>query len=70
VDEQTTRLAIGGMHCGACVRRVTQALEKLDGVAVVRVDVGSAEIRITGPEFSAETVLNAIERAGFTAAVA
>lgn len=70
MEQQTTKLAIGGMHCGACVRRVTQALEKLDGVAVVRVDVGSAEIRVTGPGPTVETVLDAIERIGFTAAIA
>lgn len=52
------------------MRRVTQALEKLDGVAVVRVDVGSAEIRVTGPGPTVETVLDAIERIGFTAAIA
>ena len=32
---QEVKLQIQGMHCGACVRRVTSALEKLGGVKVL-----------------------------------
>ena len=34
-------LKIDGMSCGHCVARVEKALKKLDGVAVVRVEVGA-----------------------------
>ena len=67
MDKETINLAIEGMHCGGCVRRVTSALEKLEDTDVVRVDVGSAEIR--RPAGSPETpAIDAISRLGFKAA--
>ena len=65
MDKRTLNLAIEGMHCGGCVRRVTMALQKLDGVEVVRVDVGSAEVRHEGAE--EKGILDAVERIGFKA---
>jgi copper chaperone CopZ len=41
---ETLHLSIAGMSCGHCVARVEKALKKLPGVAVIRVDVGSAEV--------------------------
>ena len=37
-------IAIEGMHCQACVKRVRVALEKVDGVAVRDVAIGSAVV--------------------------
>lgn len=70
MDQDTIRIAIGGMHCGACVRRVTMALGKLEGVEVVTVDVGSAELKLTGSGAMVEKVIDAVERIGFKAALA
>jgi cation transport ATPase len=42
--ENTLNLAIEGMHCGACVRRVTTALQGIEGVTVKSVEVGSAKV--------------------------
>jgi cation transport ATPase len=42
--ENTLNLAIEGMHCGACVRRVTTALQGIEGVTVKPVEVGSAKV--------------------------
>ena len=67
MEKETLNLAIEGMHCGGCVRRVTVALEKLEGVEVVRVEVGSAEIRRPAGQPEAP-VLEAIGRLGFKAA--
>ncbi|HNY42837.1 MAG TPA: heavy metal-associated domain-containing protein [Bryobacteraceae bacterium] len=67
MDERTVDLAIEGMHCGACVRRVTMALEKLEGVEVVHVGVGSAEVKLAGAEIPVEAILDAVGRLGFTA---
>jgi copper chaperone CopZ len=36
-------LEIEGMHCGGCVRRVTQALQQIPGVQVDKVEIGRAE---------------------------
>ena len=41
--QDTLKLSIEGMHCGACVRRVTNALQAVPGVQVNSVEVGSAE---------------------------
>ncbi len=68
MDQRNLTLAIEGMHCGACVRRVTTALEKMDGVEVVQVDIGSAVVRFTGSEPEEARILDAIERIGFKAA--
>lgn len=41
-----TQLKITGMTCGHCQQAVTEALESVDGVGAVRVDLerGSAEV--------------------------
>ncbi len=41
---QKQELTIDGMHCDACVRRVTQTLGSIPGVRVSRVQVGRAEV--------------------------
>jgi len=47
------KLQIDGMHCGACVRRVTQALASVEGVKVNEVSVGASAVhRQSGPSAS------------------
>ncbi|HEX4311517.1 MAG TPA: cation transporter [Acidobacteriaceae bacterium] len=61
-------LRVDNMHCGACVRRVTQALGKVDGVRVDEVRIGAA--RIKAPDDLPESVLvNAVQQAGYSAVV-
>lgn len=62
---QTLTFNISGMHCAACVRRVTAALEKVPGVAVEDVQVGSARVRIA-QEGDKTAVREAVEKTGFT----
>ncbi len=57
------KVEIDGMHCDACVRRVTKALEEVEGAEVKKVEVGSAEVKVD-PAL-AEAILEAIRRAGF-----
>jgi copper chaperone CopZ len=57
------KIAIEGMHCDACVRRVKKALEKVPGVAVESVAVGSAEVATDAAHEGA--VLDAIREAGY-----
>ena len=57
------RLSIEGMHCQACVRRVQKALEKVDGVQVESVEVGSAQVAMR-PE-QEQAVLEAVRKAGY-----
>lgn len=38
-------LNVDGMHCGACVRRVSQALDRVPGTEVVEVRIGAARVK-------------------------
>jgi copper chaperone len=67
--ENTLNLAIEGMHCGACVRRVTSALQSVQGVTVNSVEVGSAKVVFDAAESSAENITAVLDRNGFPARV-
>ncbi|MGB0123083.1 MAG: heavy-metal-associated domain-containing protein [Silvibacterium sp.] len=56
-------LNIDGMHCGACVRRVTQTLERIPGTEVVEVRIGAARVKTE----NAAQAVNALATAGYTA---
>lgn len=56
-------IAIEGMHCDACVRRVRMALEKVEGLTVREVKVGSAVVDADAAKQSA--ALDAIQKAGY-----
>ncbi len=43
----TTVIKIDGMHCDHCVKSVTKALESIDGVSKVKVDLETKEAIIT-----------------------
>ena len=60
-------LRIDGMHCGSCVRRVSQALSAVDGAVVEEVRVGAARFRSTLEVAPIEQALAAVAKAGFTA---
>jgi copper chaperone CopZ len=63
-----TRLRIENMHCDACVRRVRQALEKVEGVQVGDVRVGGASVQ--APDTVPETAMvSAVEKAGYPTTV-
>jgi copper chaperone len=57
------KLVIEGMHCQACVQRVRKALEKVAGVRVDHVEIGSAEVSVD-PHGEAG-VLEAVRKAGY-----
>lgn len=61
------KISIDGMHCGACVRRVTEALEKTAGVQLGPVEVGSAQMTFNPEETTVESILAAVEGIGFHA---
>ncbi len=62
------KISIEGMHCQACVNRVRKALEKVEGVQVQDVQVGSANV-VADKAKEAEA-LAAIEKAGYQPHVA
>ena len=67
--QQTMKLSIEGMHCGACVKRVTNALSAVPGVQVESVDVGLAKVGYDAASVQPEQVAAAVDRIGFKAHV-
>jgi copper chaperone len=63
----TLTLSIEGMHCGGCIRRVTSVLERVKGVEVGSVEVGSAQLTFDPNGASAEEIAAAVDRIGFSA---
>lgn len=57
-------LDIGGMSCGSCVAHVRKALERLSGVRVENVRVGSADV-LTEHSVTASAIRRAIVDAGY-----
>lgn len=60
-------LKIDGMHCGACVRRVTAALSKMPGVVVKDVQVGRAEVGFDPGQSAPAAIAAAVSSIGFNA---
>jgi len=67
---RSVELSVGGMTCASCSRRVEKALEKVSGVrATVNYATGVAFAEVE-PNVSDEDLVAAIEKTGYTAAVA
>jgi len=60
-------LQIDGMHCGSCVRRVSQALAAMPGTVVKEVRIGAARfVSSDGPAAVAQAIA-ALAEAGYKA---
>jgi copper chaperone len=60
-------LAIEGMSCGHCVKAVTRALERVQGVDVQEVRIGSARVAYDPARTSADAIIDAVNDEGYTA---
>jgi len=60
-------LRIEGMHCGACVRRVSQALESAQGIHVEEVRIGAARLSSGEDPPPVQAALAALDKAGYQA---
>ncbi|HEY1984913.1 MAG TPA: heavy metal-associated domain-containing protein [Terracidiphilus sp.] len=60
-------LRVDGMHCGACVRRVSQALAGAQGLEVKEVRVGAARVASEEGAQAADRALAALAKAGYAA---
>jgi copper chaperone len=60
-------LRVENMHCGSCVRRVSQALASTTGLEVKEVRVGAARFTSTNGLPSVELALTALAKAGYPA---
>ena len=61
------KLHIDGMHCGSCVRRVTQALAATEGVEVKEVNIGSARLTSNQEPAPVDAAIAALAKAGYSA---
>ena len=59
------KVAIEGMHCAACVRRVQNAIASVEGAKAQLVEVGSALVSVDPKR--EELVLDAVRKAGYAA---
>lgn len=59
-------LRIEGMHCGACIRRVTQSLGSVPGAEVEEVRLGAARVKLAETS-SADDLIAGLSKAGFAA---
>lgn len=67
---QTKTLDVKGMTCGHCKMSVEGALNKLDGVSAVEVDLNSGKVEVTYDEskLSSENMKEAVEDQGYDVA--
>ncbi len=62
---KTALLKIEGMHCQACVRRVTAAIEKVTGLESAKVEIGSANVEFDPEKTSEQEIAAAVRAIGF-----
>jgi copper chaperone len=57
---------IDGMTCGGCVRRVTGAFKKLEGIAKCDVEIGKAKVTYDEQKIDLERILDVVRQAGYS----
>jgi copper chaperone CopZ len=62
---ERVKMKIDGMSCGNCVNHVRKALEKVPGVDVEQVEIGSATIAFDPASTNEKLVAQAIEDEGY-----
>jgi copper chaperone CopZ len=62
-------LKIDGMHCGSCIRRVTQAINSSGASAVDQVRLGAARFIVSDESAGADAAIASLAKAGFVARV-
>jgi Cu+-exporting ATPase len=60
-------LKIDNMHCGSCIRRVSQALASIAGLEAKEVRVGAARLSSTKDPAPVDLALAALAKAGYPA---
>jgi copper chaperone len=62
---KSEELKIEGMGCHHCVISVQKELEKLDGLKVNKVRIGTAKVEYDDSKITKEEIARAIENAGY-----
>ncbi len=61
------KVRIEGMHCGSCVRRVSQALDFVPGIQVDEVRIGAARFTALQDPAPVAQAVDAIVHSGYAA---
>ncbi len=69
-SKQTATLTVTGMHCEKCVARVAAALEAVEGVTSVQVELEPGSAVVEGRGFSPDALVEAVVAEGFGAELA
>ena len=64
---ESKTFSVPGIHCAHCDAAVRRELEGLRGVATVAVDLAAKRVTVTGTGLDPETLLAAIDEAGYDA---
>lgn len=67
MSEQLIRLSISGMNCASCAGRVDKALNQLEGVNEVAVNLASDSAEIKADNVTVEQLIKAVKDAGYDA---
>jgi len=58
-------LSVQGMTCGSCVKHVTKALESLNGVESVLVDLQSGRVQVSRASNQTDDLIHALDEEGY-----
>ena len=58
-------LSVQGMTCGSCVNHVTKALEVLDGVQSVHVDLQSGRVQVGRTTDQSDDLIHVLDEEGY-----
>lgn len=68
MSAQTLTLSVPGMTCGHCEAAIKQEVGAVVGVVDVSVDLGTKDVVIAGSELDRDTIVAAVDEAGFDVA--
>ena len=58
-------LNVAGMTCGSCVKHVTKALESLDGVSNIHVDLQNGNVHLDRTSWKSDDLIHALKEDGY-----
>ncbi len=58
-------LNVAGMTCGSCVKHVTKALESLDGVSNIHVDLQNGKVHLDRTSWKSDDLIYALNEDGY-----
>ncbi len=60
---------VDGMTCAHCVNAVSSEIRKVHGVVAVNVDLTTKLVEVDGEEFTDQEIFEAVDEAGYEAAL-